>query len=69
MIKSSKNTRTLKVQKHKKEVFDDKVLENFYTTHADFAKQQDSYLQVYKDKIRIFDPDGKHTMTYCNFKF
>lgn len=55
--------------KSKKDVFDDKVLENFYTTHADFADQQDSYLQVYKDKIRIFDPDGKLAMTYSNFKF
>ena len=69
LIKSSKNTRLLKLPTDEKQEIKDDVLENFYTTHEDFALLQDFYLQVCRDKIRIFNRDGKLVMTYSNFKF
>ena len=69
LIKSSKNTRLLKIPMVEKEEIKDDVLENFYTTHDDFADLKDFYLQVCRDKIRIFNREGKLVMTYSNFKF
>ena len=43
--------------------------DDFFTTHSDFDKDQNSYVQISRNRIRVFDPDGQLSFSYNDLNF
>lgn len=47
----------------------DELIENFYATHPDFGDEQGCYLQVFANRIVVFDKAAQVSKVFSNFNF